>query len=62
MLEKLNVDGIIVADGGIVDLLKEEAPSIPIHISTQANIVSYHTANFWHKNGAKKGYFRKRIK
>ena len=24
MLEKLNVDGIIVADGGIVDLLKEE--------------------------------------
>ena len=54
MLEKLNVDGIIVADGGIVDLLKEEAPSIPIHISTQANIVSYHTANFWHKNGAKR--------
>ena len=36
----------------IVDLLKEEAPSIPIHISTQANIVSYHTANFWHKNGS----------
>ena len=54
MLEKLIVDGIIVADGGIVDLLKEEAPSIPIHISTQANIVSYHTANFWHKNGAKR--------
>ena len=22
------------------------------HISTQANTISYHTANFWHKNGA----------
>jgi len=54
MLEKLNVDGIIVADGGIVEVLKEEAPSIPIHISTQANTVSYHSANFWHKNGAKR--------
>lgn len=54
MLEKLNVDGIIVADGGIVDLIKEIAPSIPIHISTQANTVSSHSANFWHKNGAKR--------
>lgn len=54
MLEKLNVDGIIVADGGIVELLKNEAPSIPIHISTQANTVSYHSANFWYKNGAKR--------
>ena len=54
MLEKLNVDGIIVADGGIVELIKEVAPSIPIHISTQANTVSYHSANFWYKNGAKR--------
>ena len=54
MLEKLNVDGIIVADGGIVEVLKEEAPSIPIHISTQANTVSYHSANFWQNNGAKR--------
>lgn len=54
MLEKLNVDGIIVADGGIVDLIKETSSSIPIHISTQANTVSSHSANFWHKNGAKR--------
>ena len=54
MLEKLNVDGIIVADGGIVELIKEVAPSIPIHISTQANTVSQHSANFWYKNGAKR--------
>ena len=54
MLEKLNVDAIIVADGGVVSLIRDIAPQIPIHISTQANTVSYHAANFWYKNGAKR--------
>lgn len=54
ILNDLKVDGIIVADGGIVEILKEYAPDIDIHISTQANIVSWHTANFWYKNGAKR--------
>ena len=54
MLEKLKVDAVIVADGGIVEILKKEAPNIEIHISTQANIVSSHTANFWSNNGAKR--------
>lgn len=54
MLEKLKVDAVIVADGGVVEIIKKEAPSIDVHISTQANIVSAHTANFWYKNGAKR--------
>lgn len=54
MLNELKVDAIIVSDGGVVDVIKEEAPDIDIHISTQANIVSYHTANFWHQNGAER--------
>ena len=54
MLAELNVDAVIVADGGVVDAIKEVAPDIPIHISTQANIVSSHTANFWYKNGAER--------
>jgi len=54
ILNDLKVDGIIVADGGIVEILKEYAPDIDIHISTQANIVSWHTADFWYKNGAKR--------
>ncbi len=54
ILNELKVDGIIVADGGVVEIIKEEAPDVDIHISTQANIVSYHSANFWHKNGAKR--------
>ena len=54
MLNKLKVDGIIVADGGVVEIIKNEAPDVDIHISTQANIVSYHSSNFWYKNGAKR--------
>ena len=54
MLNELKVDGIIVADGGIVEIIKEYAPDVEIHISTQANTVSYHSANFWYKNGAKR--------
>ena len=53
-LEKLHVDGIIVSDGGVVDIIKEYAPNCEIHISTQANTVSYHTCNFWYRNGAKR--------
>ena len=54
MLNELKVDGIIVADGGIVEIIKEYAPDVEIHISTQANTVSYHSANFWYKNGARR--------
>ena len=53
-LDKLGVDAIIVADGGVVDIIREYAPNTEIHISTQANTVSLHSANFWHKNGAKR--------
>ena len=54
MLEDLHVDAIIASDGGVIEILKEYAPSVDIHVSTQANTVSYHSANFWHKNGAKR--------
>ena len=54
MLDKIKVDGIIVSDGGIVEAVKELAPKLPIHISTQANTVSYHTSRFWYNNGAKR--------
>ena len=53
-LEELKPDGVIAADGGVIDVLKEYAPSININVSTQANIVSLHSANFWYKNGAKR--------
>ena len=53
-LEELKPDGIIAADGGVIDVLKQYAPSVAINVSTQANIVSLHACNFWHRNGAKR--------
>ena len=54
MLNELKVDAIIASDGGVMEVLKEYAPDVEIHVSTQANTVSYHATNFWHKNGAKR--------
>jgi len=54
MLNDLKVDAIIASDGGVMEILKEYAKDVEIHVSTQANTVSYHAANFWYKNGAKR--------
>lgn len=54
MLNELRVDGIILSDGGVLEIVKKEAPDVDIHISTQANVVSSHSASFWHNNGAKR--------
>jgi len=51
-LDRIGVDGIIVADPGITEIIKEYAPNTELHISTQANVTSLHTCNFWYKNGA----------
>lgn len=51
-LDEIGVDGLIVADGGIAEIVKEYAPNTELHISTQANVVSLQTCNFWYKNGA----------
>nr|NLJ03164.1 U32 family peptidase [Bacillota bacterium] len=50
-LEELGVDGLIVADVGVISLAKEYAPSIPLHLSTQANTVNYRAAKFWEELG-----------
>ena len=53
MLDEVHVDAIIASDGGVIQKIREIAPNIEIHVSTQANVVSYHAAKFWYDNGAK---------
>ncbi len=48
-LNELKPDGIIVADGGVMQVIKELAPNIPINVSTQANVISLENAKFWHE-------------
>lgn len=53
-LDKIGADAIIASDPGVIDMIKQIAPNMDIHISTQANTVSLHAANFWRKFGAKR--------
>ena len=45
-------DALIVADLGVLTLAKEVLPSVPLHISTQANAVSAATCRAYHALGA----------
>ena len=48
----IGVDAFIVADIGVLSLCKKYAPNVPVHISTQAGIVNYVTANEFYSMGA----------
>ena len=52
LLEEAGVTAVILADVGVLALAKRYAPSVKIHISTQASIVNYQTATAWHDLGA----------
>lgn len=49
---EIGIDAFIVADIGVLSLCKKYAPEVPVHISTQAGIVNYVTANEFYNMGA----------
>ena len=51
-LQDLGVDAVILADVGVLSLLKRYAPRVKAHISTQASISNYQTATAWYDLGA----------
>lgn len=53
-IKEIDIDAFIVSDPGIIDLIQEIIPDAEIHLSTQANMTNYRTANFWHKMGVKR--------
>jgi putative protease len=53
-LQSIGVDAFIISDPGVFSLAREYAPEIPIHISTQANVTSWKSAEFWFQQGAKR--------
>ena len=48
------IDGVIVSDPGIFQIIRETQPDLPIHISTQTSTANYRTVEFWHRLGAKR--------
>ena len=51
-VKAVNPDGLIISDPGVFQFVKEHAPELELHISTQANVCSWLTVDFWEKQGA----------
>ncbi len=51
-IKKVKPDGVIIADPGVFAYVKENAPELEIHISTQANVCSWLSVNYWKDQGA----------
>ncbi len=49
-LKEIEVDAVIVSDPGVFQLARDAG--LNIHISTQANVTSWKSVEFWHKLGA----------
>lgn len=52
-VRQVNPDGLIVADPGVFMFVKEHAPDLELHVSTQANVCSWQSVKFWQDQGAK---------
>jgi U32 family peptidase len=44
-------DGLIMADPGLIMMVREKWPEVPIHLSVQANTVNHAAVKFWQKVG-----------
>ncbi len=51
-LREVQPDGVIIADPGVFTYVQERVPELRLHISTQANVCSWITVDFWEKQGA----------
>ncbi|MFA7633710.1 MAG: tRNA 5-hydroxyuridine modification protein YegQ [Thiohalomonadaceae bacterium] len=47
----LQPDALIMADPGLIMLVRERWPEVPIHLSVQANTVNFATVRFWQQLG-----------
>lgn len=53
-MASLKPDALIVAAPGVVRLCRELAPEIPIHLSTQANVMNYLDAQVYYDMGVRR--------
>lgn len=50
-LVELGPDALIMADPGLIMIVRERWPDMPIHLSVQANTVNFASVNFWKSLG-----------
>ena len=51
-IRKVRPDGVVVADPGVFSFVRTAAPELELHISTQANVCSWLSVQFWESLGA----------
>ena len=51
---EMQPDALIMADPGLIMLIRETWPDMPVHLSVQANTVNYATVKFWQKMGVER--------
>jgi len=51
-IKKARPDGVLIADPAVFSFVKKNAPELNLHISTQANVCSYLSVDYWKEQGA----------
>ncbi|MEE9343771.1 MAG: tRNA 5-hydroxyuridine modification protein YegQ [Gammaproteobacteria bacterium] len=50
----LQPDALIMADPGLIMMVREKWPEVPVHLSVQANTVNYAAVKFWQTQGLRR--------
>ncbi|MDF2653577.1 MAG: family peptidase [Bacillota bacterium] len=53
-IREIPIDAFIVSDPGVMMVIRAVIPEAEIHLSTQANMTNYRTAEFWRQQGVKR--------
>ncbi len=48
---EMKPDALIMSDPGLIMLVRENFPEMPIHLSVQANAINWATVKFWQRQG-----------
>jgi len=51
-VRKVGPDGLIISDPGVFQYVRKRAPELPLHVSTQSNVASWLSVEFWKEHGA----------
>lgn len=51
---EMGPDALIMSDPGLIMLVREKWPNMPIHLSVQANAVNFATVKFWAQQGVER--------
>ena len=60
-LQEINVDAAIISDSGAFYAARKCAPSLQVHISTQANLTNKYAVKFWYEQGASRAILAREL-